>query len=137
MIIFSWHLEMWTSPVLTLIIFGWWNSWLLLLLFCIFLHCLNIVVSVYIKTVNTFFIIFPWIKLLFIQSFKSSLLKLLLYVNALLTYLRKMNKDFPGGPVVKNLPAIAEDMDSVPSLGTSHTPQRSWAHVQQLWACVP
>ena len=38
-----------------------------------------------------------------------------------------MNKDVPGGPLVKNLPAMAEDMDSIPSLGTSHMPPRSWA----------
>lgn len=48
-----------------------------------------------------------------------------------------MNKDVPGGPLVKNLPAIAEYMDSIPSLGTSHMPPRSWAHVQQLWARMP
>ena len=31
--------------------------------------------------------------------------------------------DFPGGPVVKNLPANAGDMGSVPGLGRSHMPQ--------------
>ena len=29
-------------------------------------------------------------------------------------------EDFPGGPVVKNLPADAEDMGSVPGLGRVH-----------------
>ena len=43
-----------------------------------------------------------------------------------------MNKDLPGDPVVKNLSATAEDMDSIPSLGTSRMPQSSWACVQQL-----
>ena len=31
--------------------------------------------------------------------------------------------DFPGGLVVKNLPANAEDTDSIPSPGRSHMPQ--------------
>ena len=30
--------------------------------------------------------------------------------------------DFPGGPVVKNLPANSEDMGSIPGLGRSHIP---------------
>ena len=29
-------------------------------------------------------------------------------------------QDFPGGPVVKNLPVNAGDMGSIPSLGRSH-----------------
>ena len=29
--------------------------------------------------------------------------------------------DFCGGPVVKNLPANAEDMGCIPGLGSSHT----------------
>ena len=28
--------------------------------------------------------------------------------------------NFPGGPVVKNLPTNAEDTDSIPGLGRSH-----------------
>ena len=31
--------------------------------------------------------------------------------------------DFPGGPVVKNLPANAEDTSSTPGLGRFHMPQ--------------
>ena len=31
--------------------------------------------------------------------------------------------DFPGGPVVKNLPASAGDTGSIPGLGRLHTPQ--------------
>ena len=31
--------------------------------------------------------------------------------------------DFPGGPVVKSLPASAGDMDSIPGPGRSHMPQ--------------
>ena len=31
-------------------------------------------------------------------------------------------QDFPGGPVVKNLPTNAGDMSSVPGLGRSHMP---------------
>ena len=38
---------------------------------------------------------------------------------------RKKNscRDFPGGPVVKNLPASAGDMGSIPGLRWSHMPQ--------------
>ena len=31
-------------------------------------------------------------------------------------------KNFPGGPVVKNLPANAGEMGSIPSLGRFHMP---------------
>ena len=39
---------------------------------------------------------------------------------------------FPGGSVVKNLPAKAEDMDSIPGLGRSYMPQSKEARVPQL-----
>ena len=35
----------------------------------------------------------------------------------------KANRDFPGGAVVKNLPANAGDMGSSPGPGRSHVPQ--------------
>ena len=35
----------------------------------------------------------------------------------------KNNKDFPGGPGVKNPPANAGDSGSIPSLGRPHIPQ--------------
>ena len=40
---------------------------------------------------------------------------------------RKKNtlRDFPGGTVVKNLPANAGDMGSIPGLGRSHMPWSS------------
>jgi len=31
--------------------------------------------------------------------------------------------DFPGGPVVKNLPVNTRDMGSIPGLGRSHMPR--------------
>ena len=47
--------------------------------------------------------------------------------------------DFPGGPVVKNLPANAGDVGSIPGMGRFHMPLRShtleagnlnyWAHM--------
>ena len=43
--------------------------------------------------------------------------------------------DFPGGPVVKNLPANAGDMGSDPDLGRSHMP-RSSCVPQQLSLCT-
>ena len=38
-------------------------------------------------------------------------------------YYEYHSQDFPGGPLVKNLPANAEDMSSVPGLGRSPMPQ--------------
>ena len=35
----------------------------------------------------------------------------------------KIKQDFPGGPVAKNLPANAGDMDSIPGLGRFHIPR--------------
>ena len=35
---------------------------------------------------------------------------------------KNLKEDFPGGPVVKNLPANAGDMGSSPGLGRSHMP---------------
>ena len=42
-------------------------------------------------------------------------------------------RDFPGGPVVKNLPSNVEDLGSIPSRGTKdpHAPG-DWAHTPQL-----
>ena len=39
--------------------------------------------------------------------------------------------DFPGGAVVKNLPAKAGDMGSIPGPGRSHTPRTNEAHAPQ------
>ena len=39
---------------------------------------------------------------------------------------------FPGGAVVENLPANAEDTGSSPGLGRSHMPQSNWAREPQL-----
>ena len=36
-----------------------------------------------------------------------------------------VDKGFPGGAVVKNLPANAGDMGSIPGLGRSHMPRSS------------
>ena len=36
--------------------------------------------------------------------------------------IKKIKSDFPGGSVVKNLPASTRDPNSVPDLGRSHTP---------------
>ena len=41
-------------------------------------------------------------------------------------------RDFPGGTVVKNLPANAGDMGSSPGPGRSHMPQSNWARASQL-----
>ena len=41
---------------------------------------------------------------------------------------------FPGGSVVRNLPANAVDVSAIPALGRSRTPRRSWA-THSSWAC--
>jgi len=43
-----------------------------------------------------------------------------------------VNEDFPGGPVVKNLPWNAEDMDLIPGSGRSHMSWSNWAQAPQL-----
>ena len=43
-----------------------------------------------------------------------------------------MGGGFPGGAVVKNPPANAEDTGSSPGLGGSHMPRSSWAREPQL-----
>ena len=45
---------------------------------------------------------------------------------------KRMTLGFPGGAVVKNLPANAGDMGSSPGLGRSHMPRSSWAREPQL-----
>jgi len=40
--------------------------------------------------------------------------------------------DFPGGPVVKNLPANAGDTGSIPGPGKFHMPWGNKAHAPQL-----
>ena len=42
------------------------------------------------------------------------------------------HRDFPGGAVVKNLPANAGDTGSSPGPGTSHMPWSNYAHAPQL-----
>ena len=39
--------------------------------------------------------------------------------------LRSSKQDFPGGPLVKNLPANARDMGLIPDLAKSHRSQSS------------
>ena len=47
-------------------------------------------------------------------------------------WLRICLPGFPGGAVVENLPANAEDTGSSPGLGRSHMPQSNWAREPQL-----
>ena len=44
----------------------------------------------------------------------------------------KKNMGVPGGSVVKNPPANAEDTGSIPGLGRSHVPWSNYAHEPQL-----
>ena len=43
-----------------------------------------------------------------------------------------MSRDFPGGTVVKNPPANAGDMGSIPGPGRSHMTWSNWAYAPQL-----
>ena len=43
-----------------------------------------------------------------------------------------MSRDFPGGAVIKNLPANEEDTGSIPGQGRSHMPWSNWARAPQL-----
>ena len=43
---------------------------------------------------------------------------------------------FPGGLVVKNLPASAEDTCSIPGLGRSHTPCGNKKPTHNYWICA-
>ena len=43
-------------------------------------------------------------------------------LKSLASEMRVYRQDFPGSPVVKNPPANARDMSSVPGPGISHTP---------------
>ena len=46
--------------------------------------------------------------------------------------LRKQDQGFPGGPVVRSLPASARDAVLIPGPGRSHTPRSSWTCAPQL-----
>ena len=46
--------------------------------------------------------------------------------------IKNLNRGFPGGAVVENLPANAGDTGLSPGLGGSHVPQSSWAREPQL-----
>ena len=57
-------------------------------------------------------------------------------------WLRIRLPGFPGGAVVENLPANAEDTGSSPGLGRSHVPRSNWAREPQLlslrvWSLCP
>ena len=45
---------------------------------------------------------------------------------------QKQKVGFPGGAVVENLPANAEDTGSSPGLGRSHMPRSNWDREPQL-----
>ena len=45
-------------------------------------------------------------------------------------------RDFPGGAVVKNLPANAGDMGLIPGLGRFHMPRTTKPECHNYWACA-
>jgi len=73
-----------------------------------------------------------WIK---DQHIRLDTIKLLVEnVSRTLWYKLQQNsfEDFPGGLVVKNLPANSGDTGSIPDLGRFHVPCGNWAHMPQL-----
>ena len=48
-----------------------------------------------------------------------------------------MERDFPGGPVVENLPKNSGGMNSIPGPGRSHMPQSNKPLRSKYWAHVP
>ena len=58
------------------------------------------------------------------ESFTFKLCKVHITVQLLTFYqIKRRNRDFPGGPVVKNLPCNARDTGSIPGPGRSHMPR--------------
>ena len=63
--------------------------------------------------------------ILYIENPKDAtrkLLELISEFNKVAGYEINIQRDFPGGAVVKNLPANAGDSGSIPDLGRSHMP---------------
>ena len=57
-----------------------------------------------------------------LHCFADSLSNLLIFFKSHLSSLEGMSQDFPSGPVIENLPAIARDRGSVPGPGRFHMP---------------
>ena len=51
---------------------------------------------------------------------------------SLYDYFNNTLRDFPGGTVIKNLPANVGNTGPSPGPGRSHMPQSNWARVPQL-----
>ena len=58
-----------------------------------------------------------------------------------LTDRKNWHLELPGGPVVENMPANANDMGSIPGLERSHVPLSNWGAIEPVchnyWARVP
>ena len=55
-----------------------------------------------------------------------------MFIAALFTTVKRWKQGFPGGAVVRNLPANAGGTGSSPGLGRSHMPWSNWAREAQL-----
>ena len=71
--------------------------------------------------------IVTWTRLVLVDT---TILAIQLIESDVLNWDKKRKVDFPGGPVVKNLPANARDMGWIPDLGRSHM---LWSN----YACAP
>ena len=72
---------------------------------------------------SPFFVLMPYF---------SDLSSLFSWVGQTFFFIKIFHLGFPGGAVVENLPANAEDMGSSPGLGRSHMPWSNWAREPQL-----
>ena len=58
-------------------------------------------------------------------------------LSEIIPHLKRLYQNFPGGPVVKNLPANAGDTGLIPGWGRSHLLWSSWAHAPRLLSLCP
>ena len=72
------------------------------------------------------------------ESFTFKLCKVHITVQLLTFYqIKRRNRDFPGGPVVKNLPCNARDTGSIPGPGRSLMLLSNEARAPQLMSLSP
>ena len=71
---------------------------------------------------NGYVYMYGWVPSLFTQNYHNIVNWLYPHKNVFgVKNKKEMSRDFPGGPVVKNLPSIAGDEGSIPGQGTKIT----------------
>ena len=84
------------------------------------------------STLNKYFFRLTFI---FKKETSSDALQLPRHRRKIKMLLNRVVLGFPGGSVVKSLPAKAGDLGLIPGLGRSHMPQSSWAHAPKTTVC--